>query len=71
MSTPVKGNSSIEGIVCRAISMPSDTSECVAWRMYQMTAAEFMPLPIMETRLAVKISRIPRLRHISFMLLQL
>jgi hypothetical protein len=39
--------------------------------MYQITAAELMPLPIMETRLAVKISRIPRLHHISFMLLQL
>ena len=27
MSTPVKGNSSIEGMVCRAISKPNDTSE--------------------------------------------
>ena len=32
-----------------------------------MTAAEFMPLPIMEMRLAVKINRIPRCRHISRM----
>jgi hypothetical protein len=39
--------------------------------MYQITAAEFMPLPIMETRLAVKISRIPRCCHIAFILLQL
>ena len=34
---------------------------------YQATAAEFMPLPIMEIRLARKISRIPRCRHISRM----
>ncbi len=71
MITPVKGNSSSEGSVCRAISAPSETSECVACRMYQITAAEFMPLPIMETRLAVKISRIPRCCHISRMLFQL
>jgi hypothetical protein len=36
--------------------------------MYQITAAEFMPLPIMEMRLAMKISRIPRCRNISLML---
>ncbi len=36
-----------------------------------MTAAEFMPLPIMETRLARKISRIPRCCHICFILLPL
>jgi hypothetical protein len=36
--------------------------------MYQITAAEFMPLPIMEMRLAVKISRIPRCRNISLIL---
>jgi hypothetical protein len=35
--------------------------------MYQITAAEFMPLPIMEMRLAVKISLIPRCCHISRM----
>jgi hypothetical protein len=33
--------------------------------MYQITAAEFMPLPIIDTRLAEKISLIPRCRHIS------
>ncbi len=68
MSTPVKGSRTSEGSVCRAISVPSETSECVACRMYQMTAAEFMPLPIMEMRLAEKISLIPRCCHISRML---
>ncbi len=68
MSTPVKGNSSSEGSVCNAISAPSDTSECVACRMYQITAAAFMPLPIMEMRLAMKISRIPRCWNISLIL---
>jgi hypothetical protein len=35
--------------------------------MYQVTAALFMPLPIMEIRLAAKINRIPRCRQISRM----
>ena len=69
MSTPVNGNRTSEGSVCRAIRVPSETSEWVACRMYQITAAAFMPLPIMEMRLAVKISLIPRCRHISRMLI--
>jgi hypothetical protein len=39
--------------------------------MYQITAAEFMPLPIMEMRLAMKIILIPRCCHISRMLFPL
>jgi hypothetical protein len=35
--------------------------------MYQVTAALFMPLPIMEIRLAVNTNRIPRCRQISRM----
>ena len=69
ISTPVNGNSSMEGRVCSAISMPSETSEWVALRMYQITAAAFNPLPTMDMRLARKISRIPRFRHISRILL--
>ena len=68
MITPVSGSSASEGSVISAIIRPSDTSECVACRMYQVTAALFMPLPIMETRLAVKINRIPRCRQISRMM---
>ncbi len=42
----------MEGSVCSTTSAPSASSEPVARRMYQMTAAEFMPLPSMETMLA-------------------
>src|ERR1039458_4074844 len=38
MSTPVKGNSSIEGRVCNAISAASANSECVGWSSYAVTA---------------------------------
>ena len=54
-----------------AINVPRETSECVACRMNQMTAAEFIPLPIMETRFAMKISLIPRCCHISRILCSL
>jgi hypothetical protein len=57
MMTPLTGMISIAGKVCRTSSVPSATSECVACRMYQITAAIFMPLPVMEIMLAVKTSR--------------
>ena len=38
-------------------NVPSAISECVAFRMYQATAAEFIPLPTMEIRLAAKTKR--------------
>ena len=71
MMTPVNGSSTSDGSVISAIITPSDTSECVACRMYQVTAALFMPLPIMEMRLAANISLIPRCCQISFILPQL
>ena len=52
--TPVKGSISMAGMVCRTTSVPSACSECVACRMYQATAAEFIPLPNMEITLAAK-----------------
>jgi hypothetical protein len=53
----VKGSISIAGTVCRTAKVPRAISECVALRMYQATAAEFIPLPIIEIRLAVNTSR--------------
>ena len=57
MMTPVKGSMSMAGIVCRTANVPSAISECVACRMYQATAAEFIPLPNMEITLAAKTNR--------------
>jgi hypothetical protein len=67
MTTPVKGSISIAGRVCRTANVPSAISECVALRMYQATAAEFIPLPTMEIRLAAKTNlkgRWPKLARI-------
>ncbi len=58
--TPVKGSMSIAGRVCSTANVPSATSECVACKMYQATAAEFMPLPSMEIMLAAKTYRSAR-----------
>ena len=63
----MKGSRTSEGRVCSATSRPSETSECVACRMYQITAAAFMPLPIMEMRLAANSSLIPRCWNASRM----
>src|SRR3954465_8734331 len=57
MTTPVKGSISMAGTVCRTAKVPRAISECVALRMYQATAAEFIPLPHMEIRLAAKTNR--------------
>jgi len=57
ITTPVNGSMSIAGTVCRTAKVPSAISECVALRMYQATAAEFIPLPTMEIRLAVNTNR--------------
>ena len=54
MMTPVKGSMSMAGIVCSTANVPKAISECVASRMYQATAAEFIPLPNMEITLAAK-----------------
>jgi hypothetical protein len=67
ITTPVKGSISRAGIVCRMITVPSAISECVACRMYQTTAAEFMPLPSIEIKLATKMRRKPRCRKIASM----
>jgi hypothetical protein len=52
MTTPLKGMSKSEGMACAITKAPSISSEWVACRMYQVTAAEFMPLPIMDTKFA-------------------
>jgi hypothetical protein len=57
MTTPVKGSISMAGTVCRTANVPSAISECVAFRMNHATAAEFIPLPTMEIRLAAKTKR--------------
>ena len=57
MMTPVKGSMSIAGRVCSTANVPNAISECVACRMYQATAAEFIPLPSMEITLAIKTQR--------------
>ena len=57
MMTPVKGSMSMAGMVCTTASVPRACSECVACRMYQATAAEFIPLPNMEIKLAAKTKR--------------
>ena len=58
--TPVKGNSSIAGMVCSTVNVPNAISECVACRTNHATAAEFIPLPSIEIRLAAKMKRSPR-----------
>jgi len=67
--TPVKGSISIAGMVCRTTSIPSACSECVACRMYQATAAEFIPLPNMEIKLAAKTKRNGRCPNMARILL--
>ena len=54
MITPVKGSISMAGTVCSTANVPNAISECVACRMYQATAAEFMPLPSIEITFAAK-----------------
>ena len=54
MRTPVKGSISMAGRVCNTAKVPSAISEWVVCRMYQATAAEFMPLPSIDTTLATK-----------------
>src|SRR5690242_13734403 len=63
MMTPVKGNISMAGRVWSTAKVPSAISEWVAWRMYQATAAEFIPLPNIETTLATKTQRRERSRR--------
>jgi hypothetical protein len=60
MNTPLKGSMMSTGIVWSMSNMPKDASECVLCSTYQVTAAEFIPLPIMEITLAAKMSRSPR-----------
>jgi hypothetical protein len=48
---------SMAGMVCRTAKVPSALSECVASRMYQATAAEFIPLPNIEITLAANTKR--------------
>ena len=67
MITPVKGSISKAGNVCRITTAPSAISECVTCRMYQTTAAVFIPLPSIEIRLAMKMRRRPRCRKIARM----
>jgi hypothetical protein len=57
--TPVNGSRRIAGRVCTTANVPNAISECVACRMYQATAAEFIPLPIIEMTLAAKMKRSP------------
>ena len=54
MITPVKDSMSMAGSVCRTANKPKAISECVACKMYQATAAEFIPLPSMEIAFAAK-----------------
>src|SRR5581483_5481204 len=57
--TPVNGSRRIAGRVWTTANVPSAISECVACRMYQATAAEFIPLPSIEITLAAKMKRRP------------
>jgi hypothetical protein len=59
--TPEKGIISMAGKVWSAISVPSAASECVACKMNQVTAAVFIPVPNMDTRLAANRKRSPGL----------
>src|SRR5579872_987010 len=65
MTTPVKGSISMAGTVWSTAKVPRAVSECVAFRMYQATAAEFIPLPTMEIRLAAKTKRSGRRLKLS------
>ena len=69
MRTPVKGSMSMAGTVCSTAKVPSAISECVASRMYQATAAEFIPLPNMEITLAAKTKRSGRWPRMARILL--
>ena len=42
------------GRVWSTANVPKAISECVVCRMNQATAVEFIPLPIMDTMLAMK-----------------
>ncbi len=60
MRTPVKGSITMAGSVCRTANVPSAISEWVFCRMVHATAAEFMPLPSMETTFAANTNRSER-----------
>ena len=60
MMTPVKGSINMAGSVCRTANVPSAIVECVLCRIVQATAAEFMPLPSMETTFAANTKRSER-----------
>src|SRR4051812_29564482 len=57
ISTPLKGSTAIAGKVVSTKSHPSEISEWVFCRMYQVTPAEFMPLPNIEIMLARNTNR--------------
>ena len=69
MMTPVKGSISMAGTVCRTANVPRAISECVACRTYHATAAEFIPLPSMETTFAAKTKRRERFSKMARMFL--
>src|SRR5688572_14206311 len=52
MTTPVNGSIRMAGTETRSTRMPSDSSEPVFWKMYQVVPAWLSPLPIMEIMLA-------------------
>src|SRR4051812_17454440 len=55
--TPLKGSTAIAGSVVSTRSSPSESSEWVFCSTYQVTPAEFIPLPNMEIRLARNTNR--------------
>src|SRR6266581_6318039 len=69
MLTPVKGSMRRAGTVCSTTRVLRLISECVACKMNHVTAAVFIPVPIIDTRFAMKINLSPRCRSNSRMVL--
>src|ERR1700676_2408566 len=66
MSTPPRKGTSKPGSVTTMTCRLTLMVECVAERMYQLTAVKFKPLPNSETSMATKKNRKPRCCQISF-----
>src|SRR5258708_39805819 len=67
MMTPPKIISTIAGTAARTASVPNATSDRVTSKMYQAMAAEFIPLPNIDTTLAASTYRSARFWRISRM----
>src|SRR5882762_4889963 len=65
MMTPPKIISTIAGTAARTARVPNATSDRVVLRMYHAMAAEFIPLPNMDTTLAASTYRSARFWRMS------